>query len=488
VHRAGTDAPNILLVVMDTARADAFEPYGAPSGATPTVAQLASIGHAYRDVFSTANWTVPAHASLFTGLHPSTTGLGQAAGGPFGCRHRLEALKTRMLPEVLRNAGYATAGVSTNMWITNHSGFATGFDRFEVVRPEHRARINGGRLRDRLLWDLDAVRAVQDDGAADVARVLKRWLEESRGGSFFWFVNLTECHSPYLPPRPYNDLAIWDRIRAGEESRRHLTLSEIWKVCLGAGVIPAGALARMRHLYTRSIRYMDDWLARVLDLLDREGVLEETVVIVTSDHGENLGESDLIGHAFSLDDRLIRVPFITSHNDVLGGVGAQSLADVPGALANLIGARDHPYDGASSTSGIAVAELERLLEPSDPRVEKACDEWQLNEIGLSRLTTSAWCATDGRYKLVHNGSEETLYDLADDPLELEPMAVSGSLSAALSAVVADLHRAGEETLRRGLDDLEDMSADSKRARSAASEVSAEELEAIESQMRRLGYL
>ena len=81
-------------------------------------------------------------------------------------------------------------------------------------------------------------------------------------------MNLVECHSPYLPPWPYNDLGPIDRLRAAEEARRHLTLSGIWKACAGNFDVPPGALERMRHLYARSVRLMDDWLRDLLAELD----------------------------------------------------------------------------------------------------------------------------------------------------------------------------------------------------------------------------
>ncbi len=373
------------------------------------------------------------------------------------------------------------------MWITDTSGFGTGFETFEAYYPHHRSRMDGTRFRDRLRWDLDAVRSVEDDGATEVARRLDRWFGEVQRRPFFWFVNLTECHSPYLPPRPYNDLKMLERLRAGEEARRHLTLLEIWKVCLGAAAVPVDALIRMRHLYSRSIRYMDDWLARVLQLLEERHVLEDTVVIVTSDHGENFGESNLIGHSFSLDDRLIRVPFISSHPGLLNAVGAQSLAAVPSALAELAGIQDHPYDGDAPIGGVAVAELERLVDPLGARADEVRELFQLDDIGFRRLTTSAWCATDGRYKLLRDDDGEVLYDLGSDPLELAPIAVDGALSADLSEVVASLRRAGERTLERSLTSFADIATHAPSSLSD-SHVSPEELAAIEAQMHRLGYL
>src|SRR5207248_3532563 len=117
-----------------------------------------------------------------------------------------------------------------------------------------------------------------------------------------------ECHSPYLPPRPYQALSLRERLRAAEEARQHLNLEAIWRICASEFDVPEDVLDRMRRLYAGAVRYVDHWLEGVLGGLERAGILDETLVIITSDHGENFGEGGLITHAFSLDDRLIRVP------------------------------------------------------------------------------------------------------------------------------------------------------------------------------------
>src|SRR2546423_4972894 len=208
--------PNFLLVVLDTARADAFEPYGAHLGTTPTVAQLAQQGAAFHGVFATASWTLPSHASMFTGLMPRTLGLAQAPGGTAsGSTPIVEECRDRRLPEVLRRAGYRTSGVSTNLWVTDYSGFATGFDQFHVVDSGRQERLKGGGPVGRLRWISEGVRGRVDDGAAAAERIVARWIDEPKSQPFFWFVNLSECHSPYLPPLPYNDLSLLRRVPAG---------------------------------------------------------------------------------------------------------------------------------------------------------------------------------------------------------------------------------------------------------------------------------
>jgi arylsulfatase A-like enzyme len=488
------DAPNFLLVVMDTARADAFEPYGAPTGSSPTIAQLATRGRAYENVFATANWTVPSHASMFSGLQPGAVGLGQVPGGPLECRPAVEALRPRLLPEVLRKAGYRTAGVSTNLWVTDKTGFATGFDDFRVTNADRTGNLGSRRIKHRIAWDYENTVAHKDDGASQCQGALEEFARGQNGQPFFWFVNLTECHSPYLPPRPYNDLGAIGRFRAAEEARRYLTLGTIWQVCLGAATIPPHAFERMKHLYQRSIRYMDDWFEQLLTMLDKCRLLDDTVVMVTSDHGENLGESNLIGHAFSLDDRLIRVPFVCSHPELFNGDGAVSLADLPGAIARLGGMDVHPYENEGSVDGVAVSEMERLAAPSNPRAQEVSRSWQLGEEGFRRLTSSGWSACDGRFKLVSIEGDEHLYDTHSDRLELRPVHVDGALDEESSALATRLRVAANKVMHRHPEGLGHESLAPERASlrpktsSAPPEVSSEELDAIADQMRRLGYL
>src|SRR5436305_8076717 len=112
-------APNVLLVVFDTARRDAIEPYRKEPGSTPAIAQLAGRGGALSSAYATASWTLPSHASMFTGLLPRALGLGQAPDGtPYGARTALAKVSERMLPGVLRRGGYATQAWSTNLWVS----------------------------------------------------------------------------------------------------------------------------------------------------------------------------------------------------------------------------------------------------------------------------------------------------------------------------------------------------------------------------------
>jgi arylsulfatase A-like enzyme len=405
--------PNVLLVVMDTARADAFEPFGAPRGATPAVAQLAAGGATSRTAVATSNWTLPSHASLFSGALPRAMGLGCDGARP---RDVLAANADRLLAVALARAGWATGAISTNPWVSSIHGFGLGFGEFVDVRQRRHAPGDG--VRGRVEWLADAVRADLDAGMADVDEVLERWLASRAADEpFFWFVNLMECHSPYLPPLPYNDLGPFGRLRAGHEAGRYQSHRGFVLSCLGELDLPDGARERMRHLYARSVLSMDDWLARLLERLDGAGVLEDTLVVVTSDHGENLGEGGMLGHALSLDDRLIQVPVVAYGPGSEAFAGVASLADVPRAVAAAVGLEDHPWQVPACPDGILLSEVDGLATVDPNMAQKVVDEWHLPARAVQRLTEPLTCAVEGGFKLVRRGAVDTLHDLDADPLE-----------------------------------------------------------------------
>lgn len=413
------NGPNVLLVVLDTCRRDALEPYGAPSGSTPALADLARRGTAAPHVRAPACWTLPSHASLFTGLLPREAGLVRApARTPASCRETLRGHRDRLLPEVLRRAGYRADGVSANLWVGPDSGFDTGFDTFASVDSGRQAKLQGASRRERIEWVLEGARARVDDGAAAARRILTERLAQLDDRPFFWFVNLNECHSPYLPPRRYSELGPLQRARAADEARRHLTMLAIWRACAGGFDVPPEALERMRRLYAGEVRLMDDWLGDVLETLDAAGRLDETLVCVISDHGENFGEGGLLAHAFSLDDRLTAVPLVAA------GPGADTLADTP-ALADLprrlcaiAGIERHPYREHAA----GVAQFDPPTGVDDPLTYELVARWGLPEAtAVPAITTPMTAAGDARHKLVLRGEEEQWFDLASDPLELAPL-------------------------------------------------------------------
>lgn len=478
--------PNVLCVVLDTARADALEPYGASPGSTPVLAQLASSGKAAPSVYAAASWTLPSHAAMFTGLLPRATGIGLTEASPVDAHARMHALSDRVMPEALRRAGYRTGGVTTNLWVSERTGFSVGFDEFVEINTGRQAKIREPSLRSRLQWAREILRAEIDDGAAETERVLGRWIDAVEPGQpFFWFVNLIECHSPYLPPLPYNDLSPAGRLKAGFEARRHLTLEAIWKACVADFDVPDGAVERMRHLYGRSIRYMDDWLGRLLEALDRRGALDDTIVVVTSDHGENFGEGGLLAHCFSLDDRLIHVPLVVSGpTETVDLDRITSLVELPRLGAELAGIEGHPWNG-DLPEDVALSQLDPPVLASDPRATEVARDWGLDDAAFERLTTPFVAATDGHRKLIRRDGRDLLHDLRSDPLEVSPRDL-------LRDPPSDEDADAVDRLRRALDHpamaaagLEPAAVGSTPEHPGAT---PDETEDLEERMRLLGYL
>ncbi|HVW81529.1 MAG TPA: sulfatase-like hydrolase/transferase [Mycobacteriales bacterium] len=435
------DGPNVVLVVLDTARCDAFEPYGAAAGATPAIADLARRGRAVADVYATANWTLPSHVSMLTGALPRQAGLNLALGEVAETGRNAAAvtsLASRFLPAVLAEAGWEVRGASANPWISEANGFAAGYREFREVAPTRRVspfalpQPDDGRLsRDlkrkyaAMVFAAEAFAARADDGAAALLDELRSMLAtRDRTRPFFWFFNVMECHSPYLPPRRFSRLGPTERVRASADHRRYGTSEATGQVNCGYLTVPEEVLDRMRRGYAGAVSAADAWVGALLEELTRAGLLDDTIVIVTSDHGENLGESGRIAHAVWLDDRLIRVPLVYAGPADLAVTGATSLASLPALVAEAVGVAGHPWE-RDRTPGVAVAQSDAIVRPDDPRLADAIKQHDLDDDVIWRMTTSSTCAVDGRLKLVREGDDDWLFDLQRDPAEVAPIRVDG---------------------------------------------------------------
>jgi arylsulfatase A-like enzyme len=470
--------PNVVLLVLDALRADAVEPFGAPAGASPALADLARGGTAVSGVRSTASWTLPSHTAMFTGELARGLGLGQAPSQtPQSAAPVVRAQRDRLLAEVLRRAGYTTRGVTTNVWAGKSSGFDTGFDEFVELDTSRHNELGGG-IRQRLKWDWEGVRGRGDDGAAQAEVVIGRWLSDQAGAHpFFLFVNLVECHSPYVPPRPYGASAL-TRLRAADDAQRYLTFEGITRACLGVEQVPEGALRRMRHLYAESVRYVDDWVRRLLESLADKGMIDDTLVIVCSDHGENLGEGGLVTHGLSLDDRLLRVPLITAGPGAAEFEGMLSLAELPARTAAAVGLDQHPW-GPGLVDGLPVAQWDPLRLPQ-AQLEEFAQRLGLGQEEVRRITSPLTCAVSGGFKLVRgvDESDESLFDLDADRLELSPLRHEGAMAARAGSTLRSLRAAVHHPAAHA----------SAEPATAPDQISADEAADIERKMRLLGYM
>jgi arylsulfatase A-like enzyme len=381
------------------------------------------MGALTRGARANAPWTVPSHGSIFSGLLPNAHGVtGRTARSSdrrlTSLRPAIERLSDRWLPEVFHRAGFETTAISANVWITREMGFDVGFDRFVPVGMAAIAPRGGPanrRLRDALprpardaaknllRYGKEAIRG-RDFGANAAVSAARDLLKEARR-PFFWFVNVMEAHAPYLPPARF--LPRWgpERLLAPSVVHRYLNERFVFSHNLGRGTLPSRAAVILRELYAGGISYTDDFLRRFVEVL--EPALEETVLVVTSDHGEHLGERHLLGHQLALDDELLNVPLVA-----LGpGVPRESTASVfplnglPAMLASAAGLRrPHPWEEPGM---IAVARYESGWEQIR-RAPELVDDLRLTSEELARLRSPMVSATDGITTLTVSAAGETL--------------------------------------------------------------------------------
>jgi arylsulfatase A-like enzyme len=287
---------SVILVSIDTLRADHLAMYGYRSGRTPHLDRLGREGVVVDDVYSHVPLTLPAHASLFTGLLPPKHEVRDNMGFRLKDGHRT-------LAERFKAAGFATGGAISAYVLRAQTGIARGFDRYD----------------DELVIDAgtQALGALQRDGGVAVDS-LTRFVVEQGEKRFFAFLHLYEPHSPWAPPEKHRDLAV---------------------------------------PYDGDVAYADELLGRFVDGLRSRGLLERAILAVTSDHGEGLGDHGEQEHGIFLYREALHVPLVLR---LPGGAGAGtrlrgpvSQVDVPATLLDLAGLATDGMDGVSLRGDLA---------------------------------------------------------------------------------------------------------------------------------------
>lgn len=432
------DAPNVILIVLDTVRADHLSLHGYERPTSPNLDRLAQRGVRFDQARAAAPWTLASHATLFTGRWP----------------HELDARwmhpmrpDVATLAEFLGNQGYATAGFAGNTFYCSYdSGLDRGFTHYEDYVLDAASAVRTASMVDLTLKTLTAfapylpigrfevVKLAQGDrkGAHVVNREFLDWL--SRRGQpqrpFFAFLNYVDAHSPYvLPPGVASSFGL-----APQSEAELLFLAEAWPA-LDKTRLPPQALALGRDSYDNCLAFLDRQVGALVDELTRRGVLDHTLVVVTADHGEGLGEHDLFDHGESLYRTEIRVPLVIVPPGGRGPAPAVvnrfvSLRDVPATIAEIARPGEkHPFPGES---------LSRLWTrpkalPSDetPVVSELGSPNPLNpNQGRSPASRGPLAAIAmGNLVYIRNlgdGGEE-LFDEHDDPRELTNRAHSPAM-------------------------------------------------------------
>lgn len=410
---AAPEKPNVLLIIWDTVRERNLSLYGYSRPTTPFLERFAASGARFDMAIATAPWTLPSHGSMFTGRRP--TELSARLNTPLDRTYPVIA-------EVFSGAGYTTGGFAANMsYCSRDHGLGRGFIHYEDYRLSIGGMINSSRLGQVLLKS-SAVRSILGfydlagrKNAVQVNRGLLRWIDRRQGRPFFAFLNYFDAHQPYIPPQPFHTRFTFDSTvgyhpRTVDANFDELTPEEIhWSM----------------GEYDASIAYQDSAVAELIAELDRRGLLNNTIIVIGSDHGEHFGEHRRISHGNSLYRHLLQVPLLIRYPDKVPPgirIGAPvSLADLPQTLFHLA--------GLENQAGFPGASLQRFWGTTKLPGE---------EVVVSEMPTQP--SVKGAHSLIANGyhyirwfeRSPELYRLADDPDEVSNLAGKAEFSDIMS--------------------------------------------------------
>ncbi len=424
--RAG--APNVLLLIWDTVRAADLGLYGYDRPTTPVLQAFAAQGATFDGAIATAPWTLPSHAGMFTGRYPHE--LSADWTHPLGRRWPT-------LAEVLDRGGYSTAGFAANtIYASYEFGLDRGFVHYEdyVVSPGQlvlasallRTITNEHTLRSLVRSD----RVIGRKTAADVNRAALTWLDHRRDRRpFFLFLNEFDAHEPYEAPEPFGARFAplprpqhWNvdnhTNSAEHQGRWQLTQAEI---------------AAEHNAYDASIAYLDARLGDLLRQLTARRLLDNTIVIVAADHGEEFGRHKVFEHGNSLYVPVLHVPLVVvwPRGVPAGRRVTQhvSLADLPATVLDLADIDPVPFPGRS---------LARFWDPAAPgrRGEEAIVASEVRR----QPGAPAWypvahgdlqAVIEDGFHLIRDGDgHDELYDLRTDPWEMRDLASSAAYATA----------------------------------------------------------
>lgn len=340
---AVANAPNVVVIIWDAARRDHTSAHGYPARTTPQLEALAHEGVTYANAYSPATWTLPSHASLFTGLYPSEHGTDD--------EHPKISPTVKTLAEALSGGGYETAAFVANAWLTVAHGFAKGFDVF----------FEGWRRR-RLFADVTTDNSplllgrFTDKGAEVILSAIRRWLDaRDQTRPYFLFVNLIETHPDFWPEEPYRG----DFLQTASSPRASVIEQTAYGLLAGTVQWTDWDRRVIRELYDGEIAYVDAVTARLRATLAAQAGGRPTLFVVTADHGSGLGEDNLLG-AIGFSEELASIPFVVQMPGVFEGGAVRrtpiSLVDVAPTVLDVAGL---PADALGPLPGRSLLALER---------------------------------------------------------------------------------------------------------------------------------
>lgn len=403
--RASAAEPNVVLVVMDTLRADRTSAHGYARATTPALESLAARGTLFEQAFATSSWTWPSTASLLTGREP-------AAHGVVSDAECWLADELETLPEVLQARGFTTAAFACNPLVAPSRNFDAGFETFEHAP---------GRF------------LTSDQVMPDVLG----WLDAHAGARFFLYLHLVDPHELHRARR--EDLARFAGPRPADLSEHGLH-EHAQRLLAGAPAssVPEAHARWLSDAYDAGVASGDHALSQVLAKLDALSLRETTLVVFTSDHGEELLEHGHLQHGQSVHTELVHVPL------VLAGPGVGSGARVAAPVSNRHLAATLARAGGARIGADDALDLRGAVVPQPVFLATECGWWNgARDVAVRALRDDGWslhCRPD-----VAGG--ERLYDLRADPGELADVAAAHPDRVRAMRARIDEHERAQSALR-----------------------------------------
>jgi arylsulfatase A-like enzyme len=391
----GTDdapRPNVILISVDTLRPDFLGCYGHPRPTSPAIDALAARGTVFDDVTAAAPWTLPSHATMLTGLYPSRHGV-------IDHTYRLEA---ETLQQSLSSAGYQTMAVVNSHNIGDRAyGLIDGFDAGKAEYVPEMEELFGGPIVNR--GNAITNKAIAALNARDEAR------------PFFLFLHYYDVHTDFTPDPKWK----LEFVRA--ESRLKGTTDELTRLRARGVELAESDLQWLREMYEAEIRTLDEILARLFDHLEASGLAKNTLIALTSDHGEEFYEHRGLLHGRTHYQELVRIPLILAGPGVPRGehietpVHGVDVAPTIWALA-----------GVAAPEGVDGVDLSvAWTDPSAMPARKLYSEADHNNLVAGKdVPNIKRMVRDGEEKLLYDtvSKRKELYDLAEDPGETRDLA------------------------------------------------------------------
>jgi arylsulfatase len=308
---------NVVFVIVDTLRADRLGCYGYSRPTSPRLDKIAAEGTVFERAFVQAPYTWTSFGSFFTGKYPRKHGLLKMDPTLF-----FEPKQNLTLQRILRGQGYRTAAFLTGM-LSNASGLLDGFETYlesMVARDVVHRRSTWSFFRSELVLRMIATKLRQAVDPSYVADEAADWIEDNADARFFSLVHLYSTHTPYDPPTAHDIFSPGYRGPLNRFTNQHTEL-----IHSGAWKPTADEVQRINDLYDGGVHHADAMIGGLYELLMRRGVLDETILVISSDHGEELGERGLYEHNWMYNTNQ-RVPFIWR---VPGGFGKGVRVDTP---------------------------------------------------------------------------------------------------------------------------------------------------------------